>query len=89
MTYLEYGTEDYRRWAALFNDITHAPTDQFVHLGTRQILCDYLWEQGWRREVRPEDVTENRRQTPQNAAQGPTRVEVEKNYPLPPEGTAR
>lgn len=53
----EYGTEDYRRWAVLFNDITHAPTDQFVHFGTRQALTDFLWNQGWRRDVRPEDVT--------------------------------
>jgi len=53
----EFGTEDYRRYAALFNDITFAPTKQFVHFGTRNILADYLWSQGWRRDVRPEDVT--------------------------------
>lgn len=53
----EWGTEDYRRFAALFNDITRAPTDQFIHFGTRNDIADYLWAQGWRRDVRPEDVT--------------------------------
>jgi hypothetical protein len=53
----EQGTEDHRRYAVLFNDITHAPVEQFVHFGTRHILADYLWAQGWRRDVRPEDVT--------------------------------
>lgn len=60
MTRPECGTEDYRRYAALFNDIGRAPgTGQdYVRFSTRHAICDYLWEQGWRRDVRPEDVTE-------------------------------
>lgn len=54
----EWGTEDYRRYAALFNDITHAP--RHIMFSDRQVLADYLWAQGWRRDVRPEDVTENK-----------------------------
>jgi hypothetical protein len=52
----EYGTENYRRYAALFNDISRAP--RHIMFSDRQVLTDYLWSQGWRREVRPEDVTE-------------------------------
>lgn len=54
----EYGTEDYRRWAVLFNDITHAPTQERIRFSDRHALTEFLWEQGWRRDVRPEDVTE-------------------------------
>jgi len=50
-------TEDERRKAVLFNDVTHAPVDTWLHLGDRAALCDYLWAQGWRRDVRSEDVT--------------------------------
>lgn len=48
--------EDKRRKAVLFNDISHAPLIDFVRFTQRQVLADYLWEQGWRRDVRPEDV---------------------------------
>lgn len=51
-----WGTEDYRRYAALFNDITRAPVER-LYFHDRQTLADYLWAQGWRRQVRPEDVT--------------------------------
>lgn len=54
----EFGTEDYRRHAVLFNDVTHAPIETWLHFSDRLTLRDYLWAQGWRREVRPEDVTE-------------------------------
>jgi hypothetical protein len=52
--------EDERRRAVLFNDITHAPREDatYLWLSDRQQLADYLWSQGWRRDVRPEDVTE-------------------------------
>lgn len=55
----ERGTEDYRRRAVLFNDISWAP----INLGfaDRLRLRGWLWEQGWRRDVRPEDVTESER----------------------------
>lgn len=61
MTRPEYGTEDYRRYAALFNDVTRAPASGYVGFSDRGAIADYLWEQGWRREVRAEDVTESRR----------------------------
>lgn len=56
----DYGTEDYRRKAVLFNDITRAPllSTKWFDFSDRQALTDYLWAQGWRRDVRPEDVTE-------------------------------
>ena len=54
-----FGTEDYRRHAVLFNDITHAPVRvDYFRLSDRLALRDYLWAQGWRRDVRSEDVTE-------------------------------
>jgi len=54
--------EDDRRRAVLFNDITHAPRedDTYWWLSDRQQLADYLWAQGWRRDVRPEDETPTR-----------------------------
>lgn len=52
-----WGTEDYRRYAALFNDIGRAPVSRHVLFSDRHALADHLWEQGWRRDVRPEDVT--------------------------------
>ena len=57
----EWGTEDYRRWAVLFNDITHAPrdTDRWFPFSQRRLLTNYLWAQGWRRDVRPEDVNDH------------------------------
>jgi hypothetical protein len=54
-------TEDQRRQAVLFNDITYAPVEQHILLGDRQRIADYLWALGWRREVRPEDITEGNR----------------------------
>lgn len=56
----EFGTEEYRQWAALFNDITRTPRPREWHLlfSQRRAITDYLWAQGWRRDVRPEDVTE-------------------------------
>lgn len=60
----EYGTEDYRRWAVLFNDITHAPTEEHLLFSTRYQLAEWLWAQGWRRDVRPEDITEGRLNPP-------------------------
>lgn len=55
-------SEDQRRRAALFNDITHAAdhASEHVLLSDRKTIADHLWEQGWRRDVRPEDVTERR-----------------------------
>lgn len=55
----EWGTEDYRQWAVLFNDITHAPVEHHLLFSTRRELTEWLWEQGWRRDVRPEDITES------------------------------
>jgi hypothetical protein len=52
-----WGTEDYRRWACLFNDITKAPIE-WHDFSTANALTRHLWTQGWRRDVRPEDVTE-------------------------------
>lgn len=52
-------TEDERRRAVLFNDITHVPLtedDDSLRFGVRRRLADWLWQQGWRRDVRPEDV---------------------------------
>lgn len=37
--------------AALFNDITNAPSRGFVMFSDRQAIADHLWEQGWRRPV--------------------------------------
>lgn len=51
-------TEDERRMAALFNDITRVDTTGHLRLSDRVKIRDYLWAQGWRRDVRPEDVTE-------------------------------
>ena len=51
-------SEDERRRAVLFNDITNAPDLPYMLLSERVSLRDWLWEQGWRRDVRPEDVTE-------------------------------
>lgn len=53
----EWGTEDYRRWATLFNDVTHAPTSGHILFSDRNALTKYLWAQGWRRDVRPDDIT--------------------------------
>lgn len=53
----EYGTEDYRRWSVLFNDVTRAPLRDHVLFSDRLALTQHLWAQGWRRDVRPEDVT--------------------------------
>jgi len=53
--YPEYGTEDYRIFATLFNDITACP--RHLMFSERKALAEWLWSQGWRREVRPEDVT--------------------------------
>lgn len=52
--------EDSRCRAVLFNDITHAPLghDEYFRFSDRRAIADYLWDQGWRREVRDEDVTE-------------------------------
>lgn len=48
--------EDKRRRAVLFNDITFAPVQQHILFSDRQRLADWLWKQGWRRDVRPEDI---------------------------------
>lgn len=53
----EAGQEGHRR-AVLFNDVSRAPIANWLHLSDRKALRDYLWDQGWRRDVRPEDVTE-------------------------------
>lgn len=49
----------YRQKAILFNDITRVSLPRGGHLllSERQAIADYLYEQGWRREERPEDVT--------------------------------
>jgi hypothetical protein len=53
-----YGTEDYRIHACLFNDISRVELPHADLLfADRLALQEYLWAQGWRREVRPEDVT--------------------------------
>lgn len=54
--YPQWGTEDYRIFATLFNDITACP--RHIMFSDRKALAEHLWSQGWRREVRPEDVTE-------------------------------
>lgn len=56
--------EDRRRRAALFNDITHTETKTWLMLSDRRAIADHLWAQGWRRNVRPEDVTETRERAP-------------------------
>ncbi len=60
----EFGTEDYRRYAVLFNDVTYAPVFNRLLFSERCALADYLWAQGWRRDVRPEDVTERQTRPP-------------------------
>jgi hypothetical protein len=54
-----WGTEDYRRYAVLFNDITSTPgmSGEYFRFSDRVAIQRFLWHQGWRREVRPEDVT--------------------------------
>lgn len=57
-----FGTEEYRQWAVLFNDLTRAPLpkrpDFYLDFSVRHDLADYLFQQGWRRDIRAEDVTE-------------------------------
>ena len=55
-------TEDERRRAVLFNDITYAPIagSERIPWDARRALTEWLWEQGWRRDVRPEDVNDPR-----------------------------
>lgn len=53
----EYGTEDYRRWSVLFNDVTRAPIGSHLLFSDRLAVTHHLWAQGWRRDVRPEDIT--------------------------------
>ncbi len=53
----EFGTEDYWRYAVLFNDVTRAPSSRHMLFSDRNRMADYLWSQGWRRDVRPEDRT--------------------------------
>ncbi len=50
---------EYRMRAILFNDITHAPLtyEGYFRFSTRQEIADYLYQQGWRRPERPEDIT--------------------------------
>lgn len=50
--------DDDRLKSVLFNDVSAAPVDVYVPLIDRQSIVDYLWSQGWRRDVRPADVTE-------------------------------
>jgi len=52
-----HGTEDYRRWSVLFNDVTYAPTRDHLLFSERLALTHHLWAQGWRRDVRPDDIT--------------------------------
>lgn len=49
--------EDERRKSVLFNDITYAPVEHHILLSDRRRIQEHLWAQGWRRGVRPEDVT--------------------------------
>jgi len=58
-TFESLDPEDRRRYATLFNDVGNAPGDNLL-FGQRQKLTDYLWKQGWRRDVRPEDVNDHR-----------------------------
>lgn len=51
-------TDDERSHAVLFNDVGKAPYKSFIMFSDRKAIADYLWEQGWRRDVRPGDVTE-------------------------------
>ena len=56
-----WGNEEYRVHAALFNDIGMAPVGDHLLFSRRLKLADYLFAQGWRRYVRPDDVTEWKR----------------------------
>lgn len=58
-------TEDERRKAVLFNDIGKAPSKRHVFFSDRRAIADYLWEQGWRRDVRPDDVNSPPLRTPE------------------------
>lgn len=51
---------EYRQRAILFNDITHARVRGHISFSNRQKIADFLYAQGWRREERPEDITERR-----------------------------
>lgn len=59
----EWGTEDFRRYAALSNDVgrKELPSGVRLRFSDRMALADYLWSQGWRRDVRDEDVNDRRR----------------------------
>lgn len=50
----QWGDPGYNSHAALFNDITFAPTKR-VLFSERKRIADYLYAQGWRRELRPDD----------------------------------
>lgn len=54
-----WGEPGYNVHAALFNDIARAPDSPrgWVPFSVRKRLADYLWAQGWRRELRPDDYT--------------------------------
>lgn len=54
----EWGTEDYRRHAVLFNDITYCRIHRRLNFSDRLRLQRHLWALGWRRDVQDEDVTE-------------------------------
>lgn len=53
-------SDDQRRQSVLFNDITHAAVEGFIPLSDRLRIMEHLWAKGWRRDVRPEDITEHR-----------------------------
>jgi hypothetical protein len=60
----QYGTDDYWRFAVLFNDITYAPTRRPLLFSDRQALTHWLWAQGWRRNVMPDDVNDRGAEVP-------------------------
>jgi len=55
----KWGGPDYNVHAALFNDIARAPESprRGILFSDRKRLADYLFAQGWRRDLRPDDYT--------------------------------
>lgn len=55
----EQESEDVRRKAVLFNDLSDAiydlELDVHIQFKDKALIRNYLWDQGWRRDVRPED----------------------------------
>lgn len=47
---------EFRQRAILFNDLSRVKVGEYIPLSYRKRWVDYLYDQGWRREERPEDI---------------------------------